>query len=147
MRTFSALFSSLKSRLLRIIHSTKLKSTYTQTNKKNILIHHIIRSALALLQACSNISMVLRKKGQFEILVKSQTICTHSNSLGKKGQSTKPNCINCFGRSYWEDLCSLSSHISLFYPKNLNACKQFNSSSKCQIGPFCATPSNDSDGR
>ncbi len=86
-------------------------------------------------------SMMLRNKGQSDILMKSQTVCRHSNSLDKKGQSTGPNCINCFSKSYWKNLCSSSLHIGLFYLKNLNAYKQFGSSSKCQINPFCATPS------
>ncbi len=46
------------------------------------------------------ILMVLRKKGQSDILMKSQTVCMHSNLLGKKGQSAGPNCIKCFGKSY-----------------------------------------------
>ncbi len=42
---------------------------------------------------------------------------------------------------YWKNFCNLSLHIGLFYLKNLNTYKQFGSSSKCQIGLFCATPS------
>ncbi len=91
------------------------------------------------------ISTVLRKKGQSDILMKSQTICMYSNSLGKKGQYARTNCINCFNKTYQNNLCSLALQINLFYLMNLNAHKQFGSSSKCQIGPFCATPSNNND--
>ncbi len=53
----------------------------------------------------------------------------------------RPNCINCFSKSYWKNLCSLSLHIGLLYRKNLNGYKHFGSSSKCQISPFRTTSS------
>ncbi len=59
--------------------------------------------------------MALRKTGQSDILMNSQTVCMHSNSLCKKGQSVGSHYINCFGKSYWNNLCSLSSHIGLLY--------------------------------
>ncbi len=90
-----------------------------------------------LCNAC--ISMVLCKKGQFYILMQSHTVCMHSNLLGKKGQSAGLNCINCFSKSYWKNVCSLSLHIGVFYLKNFNAYKQFGSLSKFQIGTSCAT--------
>ncbi len=43
-----------------------------------------------------SISKVLRKKGQSDILMKSQTVCMHSISLGKKGQYARTNCIHFF---------------------------------------------------
>ncbi len=103
--------------------------------------HRISCRSFAPIFLKSTTSMVLRKKGQSVILMKSQIVCMHTNSLGKKGQSGEPNCINCFGKFYWKNVCSLSLHIGLFYLKNLNAYKQFGSSSKCKIGPFGATPS------
>ncbi len=42
-----------------------------------------------------NISTVLCKKDQSEILIKRQTDFMHLNALGKKGQSAGQNCINC----------------------------------------------------
>ncbi len=65
----------------------------------------------------------------------------HSNSLGKTGQYTRTNCINFFNKTYQKNLCSLAQQIGLFYLMNLNAHKQFGSSSKCQISLFCATSS------
>ncbi len=85
--------------------------------------------------------MVLRKKGQSDILMKSQTVGMHSDSLGRKGQYARTNCLNFFNKTYQNNLCSLTLQIGLFYLMNLNVYKQFGSSSKCQIGPFCAIPS------
>ncbi len=65
----------------------------------------------------------------------------HSNSLGKKGQYARTNCIHFCSKTYENNLCSLVLQIGLFYLMNLNAYKLFESSSKCQIGPFCTTPS------
>ncbi len=53
-------------------------------------------------------SMVLREKGQSDILMKSQTVCMHSNSFGKKGQYARTNCINFFNKTYQNNLCSLA---------------------------------------
>ncbi len=78
---------------------------------------------------------------QKDILMKSQTVCMYSHSLGKKGQYARTNCINFFNKTYQNNLCSMALQIGLFYLMNLNAYKQFGSSSKCQIGLFCATPS------
>ncbi len=61
-------------------------------------------------------SMVLRKKGQSGILMKSQTVCRHSNSLGKKGQYARTYCINFFNKTYQNNLCSLALQIGLFLP-------------------------------
>ncbi len=38
---------------------------------------------------------MLREKVQSEILIKGQTDFMQSNTLGKKGQSAGPNCVNC----------------------------------------------------
>ncbi len=60
--------------------------------------------------------MVLRKKGRSDVLIKSQTVCMHSNSLGKKGQYARTNCINFFNKTYQNNLCSLVLQIGLFLP-------------------------------
>ncbi len=87
-----------------------------------------------------HISTVLRKKGQSDISMKSQTVCIYSNFLGKRGQYARTNCINFYNKTWQNNLCSLALQIGLFYLMNLNVYKQFGSSSKCQIGPFCAAP-------
>ncbi len=75
-------------------------------------------------------------KSHYVIYGKVEPLYMHSNSLGRKGQSAGPNCINCFCKSYWKNLCSLFLHVGLFYLKNLNAFKQFGSSQNVRLALF-----------
>ncbi len=131
---------SLKPKYCQFFCSSKkyLSVIFYQRSK---MIHQLWESFFLFLKLWSTKSMVLRKKGYSDILMKSQTVCMHSNSLSKKGQYARTNCIHFFNKTYQNNLCSLALQIGLFYLMNLKAYKQFGCSSKCQIGPFCTTPS------